>query len=193
MAYSKNFGFFILIISFLVIIFIFVFIRIFTNFEFDTVPDVLLELKRSLEQKKKINCNQRVTYCFSDSECRQMCSNSANCSNGVCLNSNLFSTTAPINECDATKGVLTFFVGNPAFGRYEYLCKSVDPGIASDKITEPNLMCTGGDIDINYLNSFPKITDCKCPEDYKLIIMPATETVRDYSVCLPENKAERIL
>lgn len=182
-----------LIVSFFLILFLIFYLSRFINFEYDKVPDALIKLVNGLEQEKKIDCQQKVTYCFEDSQCAQRCSNLSVCSHGVCLNSNIFTTTAPINECDASKGVLTFFVGNPAFGVYEYLCKSVDPGIADDDIKKPNRMCTGGNIDIDYTKSFPLMNNCNCPNDFDMVIVPATSTVREYGVCIPKNKRHLIL
>lgn len=193
MAYSKPIVYIILIVSFLLLFLLLIYTQTFKNFIYDHVPDELFNLKSQLEQNKKINCNQKVTYCFDDSQCNQRCTSQSTCSNGICLNSNIFTSTAPDNECDSRRGVLTFFVGNPTLGRYEYLCKSVDPGIANDDINKPNLMCTGGTIDINYLSSFPKISDCKCPLDYQSIIIPSTPEVRSYVVCVPKEKAHLYL
>ena len=188
MAFSKEIIYVLIIVSFFIVFLLIIYINNVKNFVYDYIPDALFHLKSTLEFNKKINCNQKVTYCFSDRQCNQRCSSQSTCSNGICLNLNIFNSVAPTNECDAQRGVLTFFVGNPAIGRYDNLCKSIDPGIANDDITKPNLMCTNGTIDINYLQSFPLITDCNCPENYSLIIIPSTPTVREYSVCVPNEK-----
>ena len=80
----------ILIISFLLILFLIIYLQRFVNFEYDKVPDELVKLKNGLEQEKKINCQQTVTYCFEDSHCMQKCSNLAVCNN--CL---LYTSPSP--------------------------------------------------------------------------------------------------
>jgi hypothetical protein len=115
------------------------------------------------------------------------------CRNGVCVNSNVINSQAPQNECDAERGVITFFVGNTALGRYDFLCRSIDPGIAPNNPNEDNNMCKFGNIDINYLRQFPSIANCSCPIGTQPVILPATSQVRSYVHCIEDRRAAQIL
>jgi hypothetical protein len=149
---------------------------------------------KNVGNKPRVDCSQHVTYCFSDSHCRNMCLNStgSTCRNGVCINGNLLNTQLPLNECDARKGVVTFLAGNVALGKFIGLCRSIDPGIAADDITIPNKMCMDGSIDIDYTRQFPSTRDCTCPPGKRAVQLPATQQVRPYVMCLPNIIADRI-
>jgi len=88
-------------------------------------------------------------------------------------------TTIPENTCDATMGMIAFLVGSPAFGSFHFVCRSIDPGIAIS--TTENLMCNGEqNFGIDYLQQFPTIIQCTCPD---LVPVPATSQVRRYGEC----------
>lgn len=150
---------------------------------------------KSVGNKPKVDCTQNVTYCFDNSQCRRLCQNSTGsiCQNGICINGNVLNTQLPINECDATKGVVTFLAGNVALGNFTGLCKSIDPGIANDDITIPNRMCSNGSINIDYTRQFPSIRDCTCPTGTRAVLLPATQQIRPYVSCLPNLVADRII
>lgn len=149
----------------------------------------------SLGNKPRVDCLQEVTYCFTDAHCRRLCLNTtgSKCQNGICINSNVIHSELPLNECDASKGVVTFLAGNVALGNFMGICRSIDPGIASDDITTPNRMCTGGTINIDYTSQFPSARDCNCPTGFTQITLPATQQVRPYVACLPDAIANRLL
>lgn len=184
-----------LVISIILIICVFYFfVLILNNKDVFTINKKIV-LGSNATQAPRIDCEQHVTYCFEDTDCAKLCQNISGsiCRNGICLNTNVLNSTQPINECNAKRGVVTFFVGNTALGRYDSLCKSVDLGIAPDNPNETNNMCKNGNININYLESFPSIQNCMCPPFTKSIILPATSIVRQYAHCLPENIANRIV
>jgi hypothetical protein len=182
-------------ISFVVLVLLMLFIAyIFTqNHTTISSPQIRLEGK-SLGTKPRIDCQQNVTYCFEDAHCRNLCTNSTGnrCRNGICINDNLLNTQLPLNECDARRGVVTFLAGNVALGNFIGLCRSVDLGIAPDDVTLPNKMCTDGTINIDYTRQFPSVRDCQCPAGTRVVILPATEQVREYAVCLSNLLADRL-
>jgi len=147
------------------------------------------------DANNRINCNQTTVYCFEDAHCAKLCLDRTGqvCRNGICTNINVLNSTQPINECDATKGVVTFFTGNVALGRYDFLCRSVDLGIAPDNIQEPNQMCKNGTISIDYVHRFPDIRDCVCGDGLVSVEMAATSQVRPYTHCLSQFWADRII
>lgn len=128
----------------------------------------------------KNNCTETKTYCFVDQDCLQSCYNSSmySCLNGVCKKS-LINTTDAENECDPSKGIVGYLVGNPTFGTYQYICKSIDPGIAIS--VDENLMCKNDPtVDINYIEKFPSKYDCSCENQ---VLIPATSVKRKHVEC----------
>jgi len=155
--------------------------------------DIKIDGNLSLEDKR--DCEQARTYCFEDSDCARLCtiSSLSQCRNGMCINSAVINTSTIRNECNAASGVVTFFVGNATLGRYEFICKSIDPGIAPNDITLPNKMCLNGNININYLNKFPTISDCTCPVNYLPVIIPKVSQIRERVECAPADIANKII
>ena len=130
------------------------------------------------KQKTKKNCTNNVVYCFDKLNCNNSCSGGDyQCINGVCKTDTVLISDVE-NNCNANMGILGFLVGNTAFGVYDFKCKSVDDGIAIDN--EVNVMCRGGDIDIDYLKAYPSINDCNCDHP---IIIPATSVKRRHVEC----------
>lgn len=154
-----------------------------------------IQLTGRVNRSDRIDCNQKITYCFEDSHCSKLCSNQTGsiCRNGICVNANVLNTQVPINECNSERGVFTFFAGNVALGRYDFLCRSIDLGIAPNDPNLDNNMCIGGSIDINYKQAFPAITDCVCPEGKIPVVLPETSQVRRYVHCIDEFIANRIM
>lgn len=139
-----------------------------------------LRLLADMAAKNKRYCTTEVTYCFTDQDCSSRCdiSNKYACINGICKNQRIVEQN-PKNDCDPTKGFVAYLVGNPAFGQYDYICKSIDPGIAIN--LEKNLMCYGEKIDFNYIYKFPSTQDCSdCP--YPAVV-PATSVKREHLEC----------
>ncbi len=140
-----------------------------------------LDLSSILYNQARVDCNQQVHYCFEDSECSLACdySTTYKCMHGICRNE-VVRTEDVLNECDPKMGILAYMTGDTQFGRYQFVCKSEDPGIAVNTTT--NLMCAGGDIDINYTQVFPGIDSCQCPDD-STILVPATSVKRRHVQC----------
>uniref|UniRef100_A0AAU8GFC4 PIF-3 n=1 Tax=Faxonius propinquus nudivirus TaxID=3139431 RepID=A0AAU8GFC4_9VIRU len=137
-------------------------------------------MNTNLYNYNKKSCIQETVYCFTNNDCTQKCDNlnTYNCVNGICKSSSIIIVDDK-NQCDNRKGVLAYLVGNTAFGTYEFICKSIDPGIAIN-INE-NKMCAGDPLySYDYTLQFPQITDCMC-EHQSLI--PATSQVRKYVEC----------
>jgi hypothetical protein len=172
-----------------------VFLKYISTLEYDKTADANLIIDPQLEHRNRINCDQIPTYCFEDSNCSGICTiaTTTRCSNGICINAAVINTTAPKNECDAAKGVITYFVGNPTLGRFDYLCKSIDLGIAPDDIDLPNRMCEHGNIIINYLQQFPDVSQCTCTNGYTRVMLANTSQIRNYADCLPNEKIHLII
>jgi hypothetical protein len=172
--------------------FVFIFYRN-TNIITDERPQ--LRVDAGVSNKPRVDCNQSVVYCFQDNHCAKLCFNKTGsvCRNGICINTNVLNSQQPLNECNVERGVVTFLVGNTSLGRFDYLCRSIDPGIAPDDITQPNNMCKNGSILIDYTQQFPDIRNCTCPTGTKGVILPATSQVRPYVQCIEEFWADRIL
>lgn len=185
-----------IIITLIILLIVFYFLQNVNDLVYDSNinnENVIIDPK--LDLSNRINCEQNTTYCFEDSHCNGICSiaSSSKCSNGICINAAIINTTAPKNECNAERGVLTYFVGNPTLGRYDYLCKSIDLGIASDDITEPNKMCKNGLILINYLQQFPDANQCNCFVGFTKIPLPETSQIRTYVECISNEKIHLII
>lgn len=139
----------------------------------------------NVEESMRRECTNEITYCFSDNECTTRCIANTEymCTNGICRNKRIITSIAE-NKCDASKGFIAYLMGDVAFGKYEYICRTVDPGIAISP-DESNRMCLGGDIDIDYLKQFPSMERCSCNgnNDPERCVVPATENVRRHVVC----------
>lgn len=148
----------------------------------------------TLNMENKKNCDQAKIYCFDDDDCNLVCFRNGlfRCNNGVCINRNIINTTAPTNECDISKGVLTFFVGNATLGRYEFYCRSIDLGVAPDNINEKNRMCINGTIEIDYLKQYPDHSQCVCPDNLVKILIPNTSMIRTVAACVSPKIANTL-
>ena len=126
----------------------------------------------------KINCDLEKTYCFTDDDCFKKCvSTTSSCIHGIC--STNINTSNIINDCDPTKGILGYLVGNTALGTYSYVCKSIDPAIAIS--VNENRMCYGDKTyQIDYLKSYPSIYSCTCSNQ---VVIGATSEKRRHVEC----------
>lgn len=146
----------------------------------DTKP-LHLDDASLITMSNKANCNTTNVSCFDHTDCLSKCVNVANCKFGSCVSTDLI---PPETECDVSMGMMAFLVGDPKFGKYSFVCKSVDPGIAISS-TE-NLMCrcsSSGSMTINYLDRFPQITSCMCGDEKNACIVPATRVKREHKEC----------
>lgn len=192
---TPAFAYISIVFTIVIVILIIFFLKYITSLEYDKMGDANLIIDQQLELRNRINCDQIPTYCFEDSNCTGICTiaTTTRCSNGICVNAAIINTTAPKNECDAAKGVLTYFVGNATLGRFDYLCKSIDLGIAPDDIDLPNRMCEHGNITINYLQQFPDASQCSCPNGYSKVNLANTSQVRNYVDCIANEKIHLII
>lgn len=139
---------------------------------------VLADYVENAINPKKINCNETSTMCFANSECQTSCNfgDAMKCVNGLCRNKYIYKTQT--EECNPKNGYFGYLIGEPAFGRFRQVCKSIDPGIATPY---GNLMCRGGDISIDYRIGYPSIENCRnCKNP---IIIPATPVKRAHIEC----------
>lgn len=135
------------------------------------------------------DCNSEVVYCFNDADCRHGCQTRDHyaCLNGICRNDRMLLDNSTHDEqCLAHMGMMSYLVGNTAFGRYEYVCKSIDPGIAVS--STKNLMCNNQTQaplpDINYMVELPTETMCHC-NDNETAVVAATPNKRQHTECSP--------
>lgn len=182
-------------LSIFVILALCIFLYLIFWFEPEQPCESRINVGSSIGNRARVDCAQNVTYCFEDSHCAKMCQNATGsiCRNGVCLSANIINSQTPLNECDARRGVVSFFSGNVALGRFDFVCRSIDLGVAPDDISQPNNMCRGGIINIDYTRQFPTPRDCQCPAGTRGVILPATSQVRQYVQCLPTRIADTVI
>jgi hypothetical protein len=140
--------------------------------------DKFIESGIALSTSNRVKCSSEKHYCFDDNDCTSRCDTVSNysCIHGICKNFDIV-TSNPNNDCDPAYGIEAFLVGNTGMGTDEYICKSLDDGIAIS-VTE-NRMCKGGDIEINYTRSMPSISDCTSDN---ICLIPSTSQVREYVI-----------
>jgi len=128
---------------------------------------------------RHLNCEETLTYCFDNGDCNTKCANkNYSCLTGVCRPS--LDEIVESDKCIASQGMLAYLVGNPAFGIYDFVCKSVDPGIAISNTV--NKMCYPENFQFDYLERFPQIDSCECPDK---VYVPATAEKRAHVECSP--------
>lgn len=139
------------------------------------------------DEKIKIDCDTEFVYSVEDVQCDRICKGPAlyKSHNGVCTNVLVFDQTQVLDTCDPKLGVMAYLFGDPQLGTATLHCLSIDLGIASDDIKQPNRICGDKSIPINYLDRFPQLSDCDCSKDTFLGTVAATNTVRRHGFCLP--------
>lgn len=159
------------------------------NSKYETVVESvnLLDLSSNLYNGERIDCNREINYCFVDSECARSCNfdSSYRCLHGICRNE-VIRVEDPLNDCKPDMGILAYLTGDTQLGRFQFVCKSEDPGIAIS--STDNLMCNQGFIEINYLRQFPTISACNClnssnPNTTNQVLVPATSVKRRHVQC----------
>ncbi|ATY70238.1 pif3 [Tomelloso virus] len=153
------------------------------------VDETLVEFPGTQKDSMRQNCNIETVYSVEDSQCDAVCAQPGIfvSKNGACVNILAFSQESVDNTCDPKKGVLAYLLGDPQFGKTKLLCLSIDLGVQPDDISEPNTICEGGTIDIDYVKSFPQLYSCTCPNDEILTTIPNTSTIRQRGVCVSKN------
>lgn len=140
----------------------------------------------------KHNCDVETIYSFNDQQCESVCSNIGSyiSKNGVCVNVLAYKTTEVRNTCDPKRGVLAYLTGNSQFGSVNLRCLTIDDGIQPSDPTEPNIFCTNGTINIDYLTAYPQFENCKCRTDNDILAMVAnTNAVRAHGICVNKKFA----
>lgn len=137
----------------------------------------------------KHDCDVETLYSVEDAQCAALCKHPGVfvSMHGACVNMLAFNQDIIHNGCDPKKGVLAYLLGNSQFGNTQLFCLSIDEGVQPDNVTEPNTICTGGEIDINYIETFPQLSQCKCPDNKVLAVIPNTNTIRSRGVCVDKN------
>lgn len=139
------------------------------------------------------NCDVQMVYTMDDAECSMLCRPPGVylSRNGACVNALIFDKTVAIpNPCSPEKGLFAYLVGDTQFGSAQLVCLSVDPGVQPDSIADPNTICIGGRININYVTEFPQLESCVCPDETTLAAIPNTSVVRSRGVCVPKTVAD---
>lgn len=168
----------------LILIFLIIIIYMYTNKTKTYEKDKINIKTGHLFGAGRDDCEKTDIYCFDDSDCNKKCYISGlSCLHGVCKNK--IDTTEAKNECNPSKGVIGYFIGNTAIGLYEYICKSIDPGIAIS--VNENRMCYNSEgYTIDYLKVFPSVYSCDCGGDG--VIVPATSEKREHIECNSKYK-----
>lgn len=146
--------------------------------------------KSKPNQSIKRNCNSETIYAMDDAQCSNICKSPGvfRVNNGRCVNALALDSENPANnDCNPKQGVLAYLVGDPQLGRTQLICLSVDLGIQPDSSNLPNILCKNGDIDINYLETMPQLSQCKCSDDKILAIIPNNKTIRTHGQCVDKS------
>lgn len=136
------------------------------------------------------DCASSRTYCFTDNECRTLCSQGGlySCVSGVCVDPLAVDPSEEQRaKCSTQWGLYAYFVGDVLLGQYDARCLSIDQGIALG--VEKNSMCRGGKIDIDYRKQFPTSDMCTCDDpDLGKMAISSNANMREYVVCSPYYK-----
>lgn len=147
------------------------------------------EFNLDLSNRTKNDCYVNRNYCFDTDDCISACDDgfSFNCIAGMCIGMDIIQSQV-INECNPITGQMGFLVGDPQLGRYNTICKSIDPGVAPNNPDDENRICMKGTISIDYRKNFPAINQCNCGSKEQ-IVLPATSMVREVSACVSSDLA----
>lgn len=136
------------------------------------------------------NCDVETVYSMNDDDCVQSCQPPGTFVTrmGRCVNALSFHTNnAEANKCNPKNGVFSYLVGDPQFGSATLQCLSIDPGVQPDNPNAPNTLCQNGTINVNYLQSFPRLSDCRCRPGHFLSVLKGTSAVRARGICVPNK------
>ncbi|AYP97962.1 PIF-3 [Mauternbach virus] len=141
------------------------------------------------QEFRQHNCDTELIYSMTDDQCNSICREPGVfvTRNGTCVNIQNFNQTAIENECNPKNGVLAYLLGDPEFGTTKLLCLSIDPGVQPDNIKLINTLCMNGDLEINYIESFPNLKHCTCADDEILATILDTSTIRTRGVCIKKQ------
>lgn len=139
-----------------------------------------------IERDMTKNCQSETVLCFEDDDCTATCDKTGGqffrCIQGRCKNEQ-YMDSLQNNVCDGRRGVIAFMVGN--IDRWDFICKSIDPGIAPNDPTLENGMCFDVDEntsrlvnDVNYFERFPDQKDCDPQYAQYSCVIPSTPGVR---------------
>lgn len=137
----------------------------------------------------KKDCSIQNVYSTNDLQCSTICQppNVYISKNGICVNALVNQSEVTENQCSPEKGVLAYIVGDPQFGKTSILCLSIDTGIQPDNPEKENIICADGTISIDYVKSFPDVSNCKCEPNKFPAIIDSTSTIRKHAICINNN------
>lgn len=170
----------------ILIIFIFIILKYITSTQNLKLNNENIKLSGNQTKFQKKDCSVQTVYSTNDIQCSLMClsPNVYISKNGVCVNALVNKSSIIENKCSPEKGVLSYIVGDPQFGKSSILCLSIDIGIQPNDPMKNNIICKDGNIDINYVKSFPNIKNCKCSDDDFPAVIHATSNTRKHVTCL---------
>lgn len=158
-----------------------------TNINFNEHMKNLSLFQNSRQIKSELkDCENEIIYSVSNDQCNRICkhNNFYLSQNGICVNSIMVNSHVEENECNPERGVLAYLLGNSEIGTAKLFCISSDLGIQSNDLSKKNIICDGGEIDINYHKEFPLLRNCKCKNDEFLSIIAATDIIRRHGICI---------
>ncbi|KAG8362562.1 pif-3 [Fopius arisanus] len=140
----------------------------------------------TMSDKLRRDCDNETVYSMESSHCDEVCQRTGifESKKGVCVNQTIFTMANERKRCDLKRGVVAYLTGNSEFGTIKSVCMSLDIGISPEDPDKPNNLCSKGQIEIDYRESFPQMRNCKCPNDQHLVIIPSTRIIRSHGICV---------
>jgi len=177
------------IISIIIAIMLILIVLVLANIESFDVQKKNYDFPGQQQESSQHNCDTELIYSMTDEQCNAICREPGVfvTRNGACVNIQSFNQTAVENECNPKNGVLAYLLGDPEFGTTKLLCLSIDPGVQPDDIKMPNTLCMNGQLDVNYIESFPNLKHCTCADDEILATILDTSTIRTRGVCVKKQ------
>lgn len=181
------------ILLIILIVFIFILIKYILSTQNLESNNEITKLPGTQSKLTKKDCSIQTVYSTNDIQCSLICQspNVYISKNGICVNALINTSSVVENKCSPEKGVLAYIVGDPQFGKSSILCLSIDIGIQPNDTSKNNIICKNGNIEINYIKSFPDVNNCKCLGDDFPAIISATSTTRKHITCV-NNKLKNM-
>jgi hypothetical protein len=183
-------------IRYIFVIFILVVLILFV-LSIKNIPDDLIGIEKKNTKISPIphvhpfkkDCTLEIVYSVEDSQCQNICKQPGTyvSKNNACVNILSYSQDEQKDVCNPKDGVVAYIIGDPEYGDTKLLCLSTDIGIQPDSTTQENRMCQGGGINIDYRQSYPKISDCNCNNDDIKVVVANTSVIRPYVQCSPKS------
>lgn len=131
------------------------------------------------------DCNHEIVYSVDDEECTKICSDMFVSKGGVCVNVRVYDAKKKLMECSPANGTFGYLVGSPELSTVGVQCQSIDLGVQSDDgDLSKNQICDGGNIDIDYVVSYPTLRQCICKSEQFLAVVPSNSNIRARGFCV---------